>query len=62
MNLMHSSTASLLCESSPTTGAYCCRLLLFLAGVQSGEGAGADVFLADDAGRNALTTTLLARR
>ena len=38
MNLMHSSTASLLWESSatPTTGPDC-RLLLFLAGVHSGE-------------------------
>lgn len=63
MNLMHSSTASLLCESSATTGAEC-RLLLFLAGVQSGErdaALAAEPFLVD-ADRNALTTLALARR
>jgi hypothetical protein len=60
MNLMHSSTASLLWESSTTTGgANCCRLLLFRAGVHSGEAEAALLF---DAGRNAMTTLALARR
>lgn len=68
MNLMHSSTASLLCESSTTTGgADCCRLPLCLAGVQSGEAtvaASAAAFLVAvvDADRNALTTHTRARR
>jgi len=67
MNLMHSSTASLLCESSTTTGgaaAGCCRLLLCLAGVQSGDATlAAAVFLVVvDADRNALTMLTLARR
>jgi hypothetical protein len=63
MNLMHSSTASLLCESSTTTtgAAGCCRLLLFLAGVHSGEAADDDVLLFD-ADRNAMRTLALARR
>ena len=65
MNLMHSSTASLLCESSTTTGgADCCRrLLLCLAGVQSGEAAvaAAAFLVADDEDRNALTMLTLAR-
>jgi hypothetical protein len=64
MNLMHSSTASLLWESSATTGAKECRLLLFLAGVQSGERDAAQLagpFLVD-AGRNARATLALARR
>jgi hypothetical protein len=63
MNLMHSSTASLLCESSTTTGGAdccCCRLLLCLAGVQSGEAAAA-FLVADDEDRNALTMLTLTR-
>ena len=63
MNLMHSSTASLLCESSTATGgADCCRLLLFRAGVQSGEAALGDVRLLDADDRKAITTLARARR
>jgi hypothetical protein len=63
MNLMHSSTASLLCESSTATGgADCCRLLPCLAGVQSGEAAAvAAAFLDVDEDRNALSMLTLAR-
>jgi hypothetical protein len=72
MNLMHSSTASLLCESSTTTTVVgaddcCCRLLLRrLAGVpQSGEAAPAPAcaLLAAvvDGGRNALAMLTRAR-
>jgi hypothetical protein len=65
MNLMHSSTASLLWESSATTTGPDCRLLLFLAGVHSGEREAAlepeELFLLG-VDQNAMTTLTLARR
>uniref|UniRef100_A0A8R7U072 Uncharacterized protein n=1 Tax=Triticum urartu TaxID=4572 RepID=A0A8R7U072_TRIUA len=66
MNLMHSSTASLLWESSATATGPDCRLLLFLAGVYSGEREAAlEVELEEPlllgADQNAVTTLTLAR-
>ena len=65
MNLMHSSTASLLWESSATATGPDCRLLLFLAGVHSGEREAAlepeEPFLFG-ADQNAVTTLTFARR
>ena len=61
----HSSTASLLWESSATTTGPDCCLLLFLAGVHSGEREAAlepgEPFLLR-ADRNAVTTLTLARQ
>lgn len=64
MNLMHSSTASLLWDSSATTRVAECRMLLLLAGVHSREREAAlegPFFVgADD--QNAMATLTLARR